>query len=349
MALAMAVWTLPGPVRGADKRTAVVEAKSKPLAAPAHDPSAFDLSYLPDDAMGVVAIHPAALFRRQGMSLYAAQLNALKKIKGLDKAMGVELSKCPLSIEQIEQVSGAVRFGRSVHEGKELGTFSVYCATVRTIQPFDWVGYLRSLWPAAEELREGTGLFYRVKCPQIGPSACFYVPDNRTVVMDGEDVIRRLLRRDRPTVPEFARGADWKKVEHDIIAIVIDNHDERIRRSTRKLVDDEEFGKFLDYSTRWVAGLVDSDEFRFRVTAVGRDAESTRVMATLISKLRDDGLKELAKEHKDIGPEEIRILEFLRKMLPTFRVLTDSTSVAFELAGGVKLVDILPLLAKSGL
>jgi beta-lactamase regulating signal transducer with metallopeptidase domain len=347
-ALALGVWTLPAPVQGADEPAAAP--KAGPPATSPHVLPAFDLSYLPDDAMGVVAIHPAALFRRKGMGIYASQLNALKKLKGLDKAAGAPFSECPLSIEQIEQISGSVRFGRTVQQGKELGTFMVAYPTIRTVGPFDWLTYLRSLWPSAVELREGSKVFYGVKCPWLGPNlSCFYAPDDRTVVMGEEASIRRLLRRENPGVPEFARGADWKRVEHDLIAIAIDNHDEQIKRATRKLTDEEEFGKFLDHSNRWVCGLADSDELRLKVTATGRDPDSTQAMAALIAKLRDDGLKEMDKEHKGLKAEEVRMFGYLQQLLREFRITTDRDSLAILLAADVKLADLVPLLAQNGL
>jgi hypothetical protein len=282
------------------------------------------------------------------MGVYAAQLNALKKVEG-HNSLGVALSKCPLSIEQVEQVSAAVRFGRTVHEGKELGTFMLHCTTIRTIDPFDWLAYLRTLWPTAIELHEGTRVFYKVKCPWLGPNPCFYIADNRTLVGDEEEAIRLLLRRDKPAAPGFVLGADWKKVEHDLIAIAIDNHDERIKRSTRKLHDGEEFGKFLEKSVRWVGGLADSDEFRFGVTVTGRDEASAESIATLLSKLRYDVQKELLIGPKDKDPELIPNLRNLQRIVRGVGITTHDASVAFELAGGVKLADLLPLLPKRGL
>ena len=87
LALSLGVWGITGAVRaGAESRPSGTDGESIPAAKPGASDStpAFDLSYVPADAMGVVAFHPAATFRRQGMGIYAAQLNALAAKQGLE-------------------------------------------------------------------------------------------------------------------------------------------------------------------------------------------------------------------------------------------------------------------------
>ena len=60
-------------------------------------------------------------------------------MKGLDKALEIPISKCPLKVEQIEQVTAVVTFDRKVQQGKEVDRFMIHCPTIRTVEPFDWL------------------------------------------------------------------------------------------------------------------------------------------------------------------------------------------------------------------
>ncbi|MGZ3269918.1 MAG: hypothetical protein ACXU71_02955, partial [Croceibacterium sp.] len=71
----------------------------------------------------------------------------------------------------------------------------------------------------------------------LGRAPAFYIPDSRTLVSDEEDNLRRLIRPDTPTLPNFARRAEWKGVERDLVAVVLDDHDGRLTRATRKTID----------------------------------------------------------------------------------------------------------------
>ncbi len=351
--IAVGVWILPAPVQGGDgEKVADVTQATKPAPATRSETPAFDLSYIPENAMGVVAFHPAATFRRLGMAQYASQLNALTAIKGQDKAFGFPISKCPLKVEQIEQVTAVVKFDRTVQHGKETGRLMIHCLTIRTVEPFDWLKLIRSWWPNTVQLREGDKDYYKIHYPQLGPNPCCYFPDNRTVVCDEEAIILGLIRRQTPSAPEFTRGDDWQRVEHNLLAVILDNHEGRISRVTKKVSKDDEeaqYDEFLELSDRWVMGLADADDFLIRFIATCRDPRAAQTIAKLVTNLRDSCLKELGKPHEDTVPEHLRIGEHLGQILKNLRVEAGHTTVSVEHGGGIKLADLLPLIAENGL
>jgi len=351
--IAVGVWVLPAPVQGGDEKLSPEVAKTLKLVPTTRSEAPpFDLSYISDDAMGVVAFHPAAAFRRQGMAQYAGQVNTLTALKGLDKELGFPISKCPLKVEQIDQVTAVVKLDVTVQQGKELGRMSFHCITISTVEPFDWLKLIRSWWPDAVQLRERDKVYYKVRCPWLGQKPCFYFPDNRTMVGDEESTILRLIRRPAPATPEFARGEDWKKVEHDLFAVIFNNHDGRIREAIRKLPmddDDKPFGEFLEHTDRWMIGLADADDFLVRFLADCHDPRSAQAVATLVTKFRDWRLQDLQKPQANTNSDHSRRLELLGQMLKGLRVATSRTSVSVEHGKGVKLADLLPLIAKNGL
>ena len=346
--IAVAVWILPAPVQGGDDQTtAKVVNATKPVPASPSDTPAFDLSYIPDDAMGVAAFHPAATFRRQGMAQYAGQLNALTAMKGLDKALEIPISKCPLKVEQIEQITAVVTFGRKVQQGKEVGTMMIGCPTIRTVEPFDWLKLVRSLWPDAVQIQEGDKAYYKVKFPVLGPNPCFYIPDNRTVVCGEEALIRSLIRRQAPAAPEFARGSDWKTVEHCLLAVVLGKHASQAIRKSLSEDENQIYGEFFKPTNHWVMGLANADDFLVRLLVTCRDPSTIKPIAKLVTKLRDSCLDMFHKPQKDTSPDDLRIAEYIDQILNGLRVEEEQTSVRIETSGGVKLADFLPLIAKA--
>ena len=350
--IAVGAWILPAPVQGGEGEKSPEVAKP---ARPAPDlrsvTPAFDLSYIPDDAMGVVAFHPAATFRRQGMAQYARQLNALTAMKGLDQALGIPISKCPLKVEQIEQVTAVVKFDVKGPPGKEMDRMMVHCATIRTVEPFEWLKLVRSWWPNAVQLQAGDKVYYKIHCPLLGPNQCFHFPDNRTVVCDEESRMLRLLGRSSAP-PEFAGGDDWKKVEHDLVAVILDNHDGRISRATKKVSKDDEeaqFEEILERSDRWIMGLADTDDFLPQFIATCHDPHSAQSLARLVTNLRDSCLRDSHDPHKDAIADHLRIQELVGQIVKGMRIEAGQTSVRVEPGGGVKLAELLPLIVKNGL
>src|SRR3954454_11442687 len=133
--------------------------------------------------MGVVAFRPAATFRRQGMGIYAVQLNTLAKSFAveIEKGVGIPIAKCPLKVEQVEQVTLGLYFGRMpIHQGEQLRRIMMHCTTIRTVEPFDWKKLLQTWCPDILELHEGNRVYYKLKpgtTPQLGKAPAFFIPD----------------------------------------------------------------------------------------------------------------------------------------------------------------------------
>ena len=134
--------------------------------------------------------------------------------------------------------------------------------------------------------------------PTLAKAPAFLIPDDRTIVFDDEDVMLRLIRRDSPAKPDFARGADWKKVEHDLFAVVFDNHDGRLQRAVTKLKDvgeDDPVVEFLKLTRQWIFGLEDADDFLVRGFVTCHDQSDGATLAGMLSELRDNTVKQLKK------------------------------------------------------
>lgn len=274
---------------------------------------------------------------------------------GLDAEVGIPLSKIPLKVEQIEQVTVGVYLGRRTDKNgsnKDLRTLMIHGVMVRTMEPFDWRQQVRSLWPDATEVHEGNRTFFKVKYPKLGPEPCFYVPDNRTLVCDEASVIRRIIRHTAPSATGFAHGDDWKKVEHDLIAVVLNNHNDRMRNATRRsdeLDRDDFFARAMATTDRSIFGLANSDQFLFRVAAACHDSASAKSIANLVTIMCRETIDDMQKPHKDAIPDDLRMRELAIQLLKGVRVTSGGSFVYIESSLGVKLAELLPFIAKYGL
>jgi beta-lactamase regulating signal transducer with metallopeptidase domain len=351
--IAVSLWLVPAPGQVGDVPTKpIAQNATTPSHARSTDPPAFDLSYIPHDAMGVLAVHPAAMFRRKGMGVYAGQLSAWTALGGLEMGLEIPISKCPLKIEQIEQLSAGITFDRTVQRGKEMRRIIVYAFMIRSVSPFDWVKLIRSSWPNAVEQQAGNRVYYSVKDRKLDTNGIFHAPDNRTLVFGQERCLLRLLRRNAPVAPVFTRGDDWKKVEHDLFAVVMDNHGDRIGEATRSSVredGEDRFSQLLESTDHWIMGLADADEFVLRFLADCHNSRDTQIVSRLVANLRDSWLKDLQKPHINSNIEHIQMCNYFKACLKQFQVENAQTSVKVELGGDVKLADLLPLIAKNGL
>jgi hypothetical protein len=360
--VAAAVWSLPGPARGSGgDKTSDPAKEAKPTARkePANHPPAFDLSYIPDDEMGIIAFQPAAACGRQGMAKHALALNTLLAVDWpqIARGLGVPSPKCPLAVEEIEQVTASLGCRRVTIKGKEMRRIDFHCLMIRTVKPFDWVNLLRSCWPELIKAKEGSRTYYKLKpgsAPNLSKAPAFLIPDDRTVIFDDEDVLLRLIRRDSPAKPEFTRGADWKKVEHDLFAVVFDNHDGRLQRAVAKLKDvgeEDTVVEFLKLSREWIFGLEDADDFLVRMTVACHDQSAGATLAKMISNLRDNTVLQLEKaasqQHK--GEDDGPLCRLGGQVMRGLRVAADGSSVRIEPGAGVKLADLLPLWLKNGM
>jgi hypothetical protein len=294
------------------------------------------------------------------MAMHAISFNTMLAVNWAEitGAFGVPAPKCPFRIEEIEQVSATLGFGCfTTDKGEKMRRISLHCLVIKTVNPFDWPGYLRSRWPDLIKATEGGRAYYKLKprtAPQIAKAPAFLIPDNRTLVFEEEDVLLRLMHRDSQLKPGFAGSPDWKKVESDLFAFVFDNHDGRLQRAVTKLksVDqDDAVVEFLKPTRECVIGLENADDFLLRMFVACHDQIAGSTLFKLISGLRDRTVQTLGNTASRLskGEEDGRACILGGQVTRGFRVVADGSSVRVEPVAGVKLADLLPFMLKNGL
>ena len=197
----------------------VVRAKAE---APAERPP-LDVSFVlpsdkPDD-VGVYAVRVGALCRTPGMKKIAETYGeTVKTVMGDPKKTHFELT-------DVEQVSGRVTLTHDPSKPAPNRALMMSLTSIRMEKDFDWVKQLQ-VW--GEDWKEYThaGVKYysaKMSVPILGfkdTTTWFYLPDSRTMVLEGEENIKKLIdAKGKPSSAAWA--ADWKAVEGGMVAVVL--------------------------------------------------------------------------------------------------------------------------------
>jgi beta-lactamase regulating signal transducer with metallopeptidase domain len=187
----------------------------------------FDLSYVPSDAVGVVAMRPAELFRRSGAAMLTDPINTA--FAELLKDFGLTGDPV-LHLDAIEQIIGEVKLNHNPKAPKGRQNELILGPNlIRMEKDFDWKESMRAVVPKAEEIHYRGKTYYKGKSKFIalGLDMCYFIPDARTLVLQSEKTIRRALDGQKGG-SALAASADWRRVEQGLVALVMD-----VRRATK--------------------------------------------------------------------------------------------------------------------
>src|SRR5262249_40670272 len=153
--------------------------------------------------------------------------------------LGVPAKLVP-HVEDIEQVTGklALVTNPSATDPKspEGATSLVAKVTlIRSVKDHDWKKFMRALAPKAVAVRHAGKVYYRASAKDtpvaggilglFGETFCYHFPDRRTVLLEDEDNLRRLLGRGKGPAPRHVWDKDWKRLERGLAAIAYDTRD----------------------------------------------------------------------------------------------------------------------------
>jgi hypothetical protein len=313
----------------------------------------FDLSYLPDDAQGLVAVRPSAVFRRSGMAPYRVMLNLWigQQWSKAASEFGFDPAKPglgPLRIEMFEEAMTLVSIWRTGGQKPDGRVAAGGVFSVRTTEPVDWVTLFRAFKQDPNEVRDGDRVYYKLKNPTLGPDGCFFCPDARTLVLASEKQMLQILNRKTPSPPVFAKGKDWDRFLRGLLVVAIDN---RVGRLAKFLEGDEpddiDVAPLFEHVDLWTLGLDNGDEIVFRAVATCPDASgsdsTSRAAETLLGAAREEfGNLPGKSPHPDREEKARRMaLEFFKGM----RVEREGHSVLLRSAGLGTLADLASLVA----
>lgn len=299
--LTAAVGTLRGPALADEKVDTPTPAANAAAPAPSGP------LYLREGKDGVVVFRPAALFRHQGM---AALLPFVSEIGGVDlthlaKDLKVDTARpgfINLDCRDIEWVTVGLGFGRNKDpKNGDMHSIMLGSPVVRTLKPFDWLAFLRQWRLEPEEVRVEKGVYYKLKGPVaalIGPKPSgVYLPDDRTIVLDEEQAIRKLVG-EPPATPAYLQNEDWEKASRGLVAVAVKNQNgEFAKHYDLGRPDDALVLSVFKDVERWIFSVDDADAIALNAVAACRGADAGEAVIRAIASLRKLG--ETALEQTD--------------------------------------------------
>jgi beta-lactamase regulating signal transducer with metallopeptidase domain len=353
LAVAGGAALLHGPALG-DDNTKDDEVKAATLIPPPQGEKSlapFDLSYLPEDVQGLVAVRPAALFRRAGMARYRVMLNLWIAQRWAEAARECGFDPAqpglgPLRVEMFEEAMTLVQYWRA-DGAKPNGRVGIgEVLSVRTTEPVDWVTLFRALKQDPTELRAGERVYYKVRNLTYGPDGCFFCPDDRTLVFAREKWMLQILNRKAPSAPVFAKAKDWERFLRGLAVVAVDNRDGRLTEFVAE--DDVTPLSAFEHANQWTLGIENDDGIVFRAVATCPDAVGSESVARGAETLLGAARKEFEnarqeKLHQQGGAEKTvqMVLDFVKQM----RVERDGDSVLVRSTGLGTLADLAALVA----
>jgi hypothetical protein len=351
VAVAVVVGSLRGPAWGNGLDAPTGAGKGTTPAKLDQDPIV-DLSFLRDNMMGFVAYRPAAAFRRSGMGKCATLINAHlpKLFKRVAEECGRALAQFPLRIEEIELVTHNLSIDRVVQNGEAHQRFMIGGLMVRTAEPFDWKKQFRAWWPDLTEVRTEGHVYYRLpKTPALGPrNGGVYCPDDRTVIVEDEEALIRIIHRKGP--PAWVRAIDWEQAGGGLFALALDNRDGRLAPILDK--EDPEFfalAPLFQTPHLWVLGLADNDQIDFRARATCNDARAGEATARAAESLLQIA-RQLVNAPLTLPEREkadrtlVELVRLLKGLVSSFHVTRDGSRVSVRTTGTPQLADLVWLL-----
>jgi beta-lactamase regulating signal transducer with metallopeptidase domain len=298
----------------------------------------FDVSFVPPDTMGIVGFRPARAAARPGMNEMVKKCN-----DGMEEMLKMFKAKSALNlpVEKIEQA--ILTFFVHTDPSKKDGQSSLVMGLnmVRTVEDFDWHKKMHELAPDAVKVERYGKEYYRFvedadHAPMqamFGQKAGYYIPDRRTLVIDSEKNLKRLLDRKPGEKPAFTWSEGWKRIENELLAVVLDNSRGRFTRELEARSNpDPEARPFCEHALWMTFAVNGEDDFVLQSLTKCRDekgAESLRecIEGLLASARGALTLAASPKKMKKLSEEQKFVLPFASELLRHSSLRREGTKV----------------------
>jgi hypothetical protein len=256
---------------------------------------------------GVAMVRPAAAFRHRGMErLLALCQTALDQdILLVAKKLKVDTTRqgfIKLRCQDIEWMTAGVGFDQSPPQvswynhppannavDEPLHRIVFGSLAVRMVAPFDWLAFLRQWQLECEEARAGGRAYYKITGKlkrMLGLSPSLLLLDDRTIVFDEENVIRRIASGEDPAPPAYLRSKEWENASRGLVAFAMSNRNDAFaNRYDLGRPDDAVVLSLFKGLDTWILGVDDADAIILHAEAACRDRDSTEAVRRSLDSL----------------------------------------------------------------
>jgi len=185
----------------------------------------FDCRYIGDEAVGMVALRPAAILAYPSMQPHAQAVNLAVQEVLMETGIR-DPQQLGLEVADLEEVVAGLRAitNPSAPKGSQHGLYFA-AGMIHTIKPHDWVQMLEARIGKLEKHTYQKRDYYTcVPAAKQFPRLCVFCPDDRTLVCEAEQSMRRMLEHGSETRPARAWDRGWAQVEGGLFAVAVDFH-----------------------------------------------------------------------------------------------------------------------------
>ncbi len=164
--------------------------------------SSFDLSLLPAETKMMLAIHTAPLVARDEIK---SLIRSMQPGPGLSSPFVIRLEETDRLMafwESLPEAPGRPGAGPFIPPPSGL--------VIHSAKPQDWITALTKSFGSAQEFLVAGQKCFRLSTPPFG-SWCGFTPDDRTLVLAGEDTLRDLITDRKGPAPRRAWDQAWDK------------------------------------------------------------------------------------------------------------------------------------------
>jgi beta-lactamase regulating signal transducer with metallopeptidase domain len=313
----------------------------------------FDLSYLSPEAKGVWAFRPAALLNRPELQKQVAFFDAYF-------AMGFKAAqlnvKPDVSIADIDMIAGQIQIHTDPHQKEHPSSLVASLNVVRTVKDFDWKKQMDKLLPGAAEVVCEGKVYYQAPVstqmsilmfgmPTKDGQFNYCLPDNRTVVCDSDENLRRILKKENTERPVPIWSEDWKRVERCLMAYANDCRDKQWLEERRKITKDqnEPAEELIENAYSIVFGVDYADGFVFQAFIRSETEQAAEKVAGSIRALiaKDGAELENQPAHPASNKEKTIEDRFLEEIRRTTHVERQGKMVTWRAEVKISLAELL--------
>lgn len=310
----------------------------------------FDLTYVPPDATGVIAIRPSAIFADPAMKPLEG---FVKNMPALDIMFYPNLPITKLPIPEIEQV---VLYTRPISVGKQVQS-ATGMAMIRAAGDFDWLKWMQQFDPNTKELHAEGIVYYKshLTNPLLqqelkaysGTDVFYTLSDKRSLVL--LSTIHQGVQKGKSNLkigvrPQFPWDKEWKHVERDLIAYAQINH--QVSGASKSQVGDEPISGWdamIQKANRMVVGVNWKDGIDFQAYLTGKDrAAGDQIVKNLKAMLAT--LRRSMDQPPEDEPEELRKaaafqMQMYKDLVDHAHIQQNETAVRVHTNAKVKIAD----------
>ena len=135
----------------------------------------------------------------------------------------------------------------------------------------------------------------------LGPNPCVFLPDDRTIVFDEEDVIRRIAGGEDPAPPAYVRGKEWERASSGLVAIAINNQNDTFAKHyDLGRPDDAVVLSLFKGIDTWIVGVDDADAIVLQADATCRNRDASEAVSRSL-----DSLIKLGRQYLEHGGPKV--------------------------------------------